>query len=173
MLFSFLFASTALCLGWNGDIRGRFPEAEQPPRQIRPGLAERSIVVLCRLPVNALAAPQDLQKRCILLRSREPFAAGNELTGRALHHAPIVPQNPPDLPEPERNKSHGAGDRKEPSEPSRHLPRLLPHQVSNSLPFEYSTASRRFGAGGTKCRFLRYEMQTAAGKPPQFMLECC
>ena len=76
------------------------------------------------------------------------------------------------LPEPERNKSHGADDRKEPSEPSRHLPRLLPHQVSNSLRFEYSTASRRFGAGGTKCRFLRHEMQNAAGKPPRLMIEC-
>ena len=109
-------------------------EAEQMAGQIAPRLAKRIVVVRDGLPVDALAAREDLGELGIVAHAGGLTAAGGELRGGAFHHAAPTAQDAPHFPEPEDEKGGGAHGGDQPGDPRRHRLQLLFLQILSLEP---------------------------------------
>ena len=88
-----------------GDLRGLLiVEAHQPPGNIDPWPMQCLVIVAGGLPVNALAAPQDLRHISIARSLCRPLFKSGQLAPGALYHAPVLTQQTADLPEPQGDK---------------------------------------------------------------------
>lgn len=87
------------------DLRGLLiVEAHQPPGNIDPWPMQCLVIVAGGLPVNALAAPQDLRHISIARSLCRPLFKSGQLAPGALYHAPVLTQQTADLPEPQDDK---------------------------------------------------------------------
>ncbi len=109
-------------------------EAEQMAGQIAPRLAKRIVIVRDGLPVDALAAREDLGELGIVAHAGGLTAAGGKLRGGAFHHAAPTAQDAPHFPEPEDEKGGGAHGGDQPGDPRRHRLQLLFLQILSLEP---------------------------------------
>ena len=81
-----------------GDLRGLLiVEAHQPPGNIDPWPMQCLVIVAGGLPVNALAAPQDLRHISIARSLCRPLFKSGQLAPGALYHAPVLTQQTADI----------------------------------------------------------------------------
>lgn len=81
-----------------GDLRGLLiVEAHQPPGNIDPWPMQCLVIAAGGLPVNALAAPQDLRHISIARSLCRPLFKSGQLAPGALYHAPVLTQQTADI----------------------------------------------------------------------------